>query len=145
MVHGNRDQDSGCGVISTRNPCTGQKEMIGEYLCNTEGTEVVDGRHIVLSLDQLKDHPGSIIEGGDTGAVILSIHDQLVSWAGKLEHHFRDMQDIEFTVQNGRLYILECSSGKRSAKAAVKICVDMALETLITGMFMLLMVFYCIY
>lgn len=128
MVYGNRDEHSGSGVLCTRNPCTGQKEVTGEYLPTAEGDEVTDGRHRVLTLEKLRDN----INAPDSSFAGSTIYENLVYYATKLESHFRDIQDVEFTVQNGVVFVLECSAAKRSAKAAVKVCVDMAQENLIT-------------
>lgn len=100
MVYGNRDNESGCGVLSTRNPCTGQKEIIGEYLTNTEGTEVVDGMHMVLTLDQLREANGSnmMIHIYDNLPENCSLYDKLIYYATKLEHHFHDMQVITLII-----------------------------------------------
>ena len=129
VVYGNRDDQSGCGVLCTRNPSTGQNLITGEYLTSTEGDEVVDGRHRALSLEELR--LCSVAEGSAFKGS--TIYDSLVYFAQKLETHFRDIQDVEFTVQNGVLFLLECSAARRSAKAAVKVCVDMAKEGIITG------------
>jgi len=116
MVFGNRGKNSGSGVGFTRNPSTGEKTLYGEYLGNSQGEDVVSGARTPLAID----------------SVDSSLKSQLTSMAEKLEHHFRDMQDFEFTVENGRLYMLQTRTGKRSAQAAVRIAYEMANEGLIT-------------
>ena len=133
MVYGNRDEHSGTGVLCTRNPCSGQKEVIGEYLPTGEGDEVTDGRHLALPLDKLREYSSTIATPVSEAFSDISLYENLMFYGEKLENHFKDAQDIEFTIQNGVLFLLECSAAKRSAKAAVKVCVDMAVEGLITG------------
>ncbi|MCS7142446.1 MAG: pyruvate, phosphate dikinase [Aigarchaeota archaeon] len=116
MVFGNMGPDSGTGVGFTRDPSTGEKRLYGEYLSNAQGEDVVAGIRTPLSLDVLKGE----------------LREQLEEVARRLEQHFRDMQDFEFTVERGRLYILQSRNGKRTANAAVKIAVDMTEEKLIT-------------
>ncbi len=116
MVFGNMGEDSGSGVGFTRNPSTGEKRLYGEYLPNSQGEDVVAGIRTPISIENLDK----------------KLYEELVKLAEKLEHHFRDMQDFEFTVENGRLYLLQTRNGKRTAQAAVKIAVDMAEEGLIT-------------
>ncbi len=118
MVFGNMGEDSGTGVAFTRNPNTGEKKPYGEFLPNAQGEDVVAGIRTPLKLDELKSRlPG--------------VYDQLMDVMQKLERHYRDMQDIEFTVEKGKLYLLQTRSGKRTARAAIKIAVDMVKEGLI--------------
>ncbi len=116
MVFGNFGQTSGSGVGFTRNPSTGEKKLFGEYLPNSQGEDVVAGVRTPLGIDRME--PG--------------VRARLVEVAKKLEAHFRDVQDFEFTVEDGKLYTLQTRNGKRTAQAAVKIAVDMAEEGLIT-------------
>ncbi|HZY46311.1 MAG TPA: pyruvate, phosphate dikinase, partial [Candidatus Bathyarchaeia archaeon] len=116
MVFGNMGVDSGSGVGFTRNPSTGERKLYGEYLQNCQGEDVVAGIRNPESLDKL---PASLSE-------------ELAQTAAKLEQHFVDMQDFEFTVENGKLYVLQTRNGKRTAQAAVKIAVDMVSEKLIS-------------
>ncbi|MBI5419316.1 MAG: pyruvate, phosphate dikinase [Deltaproteobacteria bacterium] len=119
MVFGNMGDDCATGVGFTRNPATGGKEFYGEYLINAQGEDVVAGirtpHHIT---DMKKEMP--------------RVFDQLVRITAKLEKHYRDVQDFEFTVEGGKLYMLQTRSGKRTAAAAVKIAVDMVKEKLIS-------------
>ena len=119
MVFGNLGEDSGTGVGFTRNPATGEKGLYGEYLRNAQGEDVVAGIRTPEPLDRLRDYaPG--------------LYGELLEVAEGLEGHFRDMQDFEFTVERGKLYLLQTRSGKRTAQAAVRIAVEMAEEGLIT-------------
>ncbi|MCX7786135.1 MAG: pyruvate, phosphate dikinase [Spirochaetes bacterium] len=118
MVFGNFGLDSGTGVCFSRDPSTGKKEFYGEYLMNAQGEDVVAGIRTPEPLDALKrQNP--------------ELYNQLVAFKDLLEAHYKDMQDIEFTVEKGKLYILQTRSGKRTGTAAVKIAVDMAKETII--------------
>ncbi len=119
MVYGNRDEKSGTGVVFTRNPSTGDKGLFGEYLSEAQGEDLVSGVSTPQPIGQLK-------------SAIPGIYDELENIAQRLERHFCEMQDIEFTVESGKLYILQTRSGKRSGHAAVKIAVDMVNENLIT-------------
>jgi pyruvate,orthophosphate dikinase len=119
MVFGNMGNDSATGVAFTRNPSTGEKEIFGEYLVNAQGEDVVAGIRTPQPIAKMKDE-------------IPEAYEQLVKLMETLEKHYRDMQDIEFTVEKGKLYMLQTRSGKRTAKAAVKIAVDMVHEGLIT-------------
>jgi len=119
MVYGDLDKRSGTGVMFTRNPSTGGKELFGEYLMEAKGEDLVSGRRTPQPMDTLR-------------AQMPDAYAQLEEVAGTLENHFRDMQDIEFTIEGGRLYILQTRSGKRSGEAAVRIAVDMAKEGFIT-------------
>jgi pyruvate,orthophosphate dikinase len=118
MVFGNLGDDSGTGVAFTRDPNTGEKTLFGEYLRNAQGEDVVAGIRTPEKIADLeKTQP--------------DVYAQFVAIADKLEKHYRDMQDLEFTVERGKLYMLQTRSGKRSAQAAVKIAVDMVAEGLI--------------
>ncbi|KUK16055.1 pyruvate, phosphate dikinase [Petrotoga olearia] len=119
MVFGNMGEDSGTGVAFTRDPNTGEKKYYGEFLTNAQGEDVVAGIRTPKSLDELKN-------------INPKVYNQLLEVMDKLETHFRDMQDIEFTVERGQLYLLQTRSGKRTAAAAVKIAVDMVKEGLIS-------------
>jgi len=118
MVFGNMGEDSGTGVAFTRNPATGEKGLYGEFLFNAQGEDVVAGIRTPLKISELKQRWPEI-------------YNQLLDIAGKLERYYRDMQDMEFTVERGKLYMLQTRTGKRTAQAAVKIAVDMADEGLI--------------
>ena len=116
MVFGNRGKNSGSGVGFTRNPSTGERTLYGEFLRNAQGEDVVSGARTPASIDSMEP----------------SLRSQLESVAKQLEGRFRDMQDFEFTVEDGRLYMLQTRTGKRSAQAAVRIAYEMANEGLIT-------------
>ena len=118
MVYGNRGNTSGTGVAFTRNPSTGEKKFFGEYLINAQGEDVVAGIRTPDFIDTL-------------GNKIPEAYKQLVDICQRLEAHFTDMQDIEFTIQEGKLYMLQTRTGKRTAAAAVKIATDMVAEGLI--------------
>lgn len=118
MVFGNMGDDSGTGVAFTRNPSTGEKRSYGEYLMNAQGEDVVAGIRTPKPLNELK-------EDND------AIYNQLLAIFKKLEKHYQDMQDVEFTIENGELFILQTRTGKRTAQAAVKAAVDMVSEKLI--------------
>jgi pyruvate,orthophosphate dikinase len=118
MVFGNMGDDSGTGVAFTRNPSTGEKEFFGEFLINAQGEDVVAGIRNPEPIAKLKD-------------VMPEVFAQLEEVYKKLELHYKDMQDIEFTVENKKLYMLQTRTGKRTAKAAVKIAYDMYKEGLI--------------
>ena len=120
MVFGNMGPDSGTGVAFTRNPSTGAKELFGEYLANAQGEDVVAGIRTPYKITELKEH-------------VPAIYDQFVRGAELLERHYRDVQDMEFTVERGKLWMLQTRAGKRTAQAAVKIAVDMAREGLISS------------
>jgi pyruvate,orthophosphate dikinase len=119
MVFGDLDRNSGTGVMFTRNPSTGQKELFGEYISAAKGEDLVSGRRTPQPISALK-------------AQMLAMYVQLEEVARILENHFRDMQDVEFTIESGKLYILQTRSGKRGGQAAVKIAVDMAKEGFIS-------------
>ena len=118
MVYGNRGDNSGTGVAFTRNPSTGEKRFFGEYLINAQGEDVVAGIRTPDFIDTLENR-------------IPEAYKQLVDICQTLEAHFKDMQDIEFTIQEGKLYMLQTRTGKRTAAAAMKIATDMVSEGLI--------------
>jgi pyruvate,orthophosphate dikinase len=130
MVFGNMGQDCATGVAFTRNPSTGEKLFYGEFLVNAQGEDVVAGIRTPQPLTiQGKE------EGGDLPSmeeVMPAVFGELVTIYKKLESHYRDMQDIEFTVESGKLWMLQTRNGKRTAKASLKIAVDMVAEKLIT-------------
>ncbi|TMV51441.1 pyruvate, phosphate dikinase [Paenibacillus mesophilus] len=119
MVFGNKGDDCGTGVVFTRNPSTGENVLFGEYLTNAQGEDVVAGVRTPLPIAELeKDMP--------------DVYASLKQTAERLERHYRDMQDIEFTVEHGKLYLLQTRGGKRSAQAAMKISADLVSEGLLT-------------
>ena len=118
MVFGNMGVDCGTGVAFTRNPSTGEKGMFGEYLINAQGEDVVAGIRTPSEINTLKD-------------IMPEIYDEFTTLACKLENHYRDMQDMEFTIENRKLYFLQTRNGKRTARAAIKISCDMVDEKLI--------------
>jgi len=119
MAFGNLGEDCGTGVAFTRSPSTGARELYGEFLVNAQGEDVVAGIRTPQPISQLK-------EG------LPSVYEQFIATCNNLETHYRDMQDIEFTVEKSVLYMLQTRTGKRTAKAAVKIAVDMVKEGLIS-------------
>lgn len=119
MVFGNMGDDSGTGVAFTRHPGTGENKFFADYLFNAQGEDVVAGVRTPIHVDELK-------------KVMPDVYEQLIGYTNKLEDHYRDMQDIEFTIQQGRLWILQTRRGKRTAAAEVRIAVDMAEEGMIT-------------
>ncbi len=119
MVFGNMGFDSGTGVAFTRNPSTGEKKMMGEYLLNAQGEDVVAGIRNTDPIEHMAE-------------VMPEVYKQFMEITEKLERHYKDMQDVEFTIERGKLWMLQTRNGKRTAKAAVKIAVDMANEGLIT-------------
>ncbi|MFW5435497.1 pyruvate, phosphate dikinase [Paenibacillus apiarius] len=119
MVFGNRGADSGTGVLFTRHPSTGSRELFGEYLTDAQGEDVVAGTRTPQPIAKLEDD-------------MPDLYEQLIQAAGQLERHYRDMQDIEFTVERGKLFILQTRAGKRTAQAAVAISVALVKEGLIT-------------
>ncbi len=118
MVFGNLGEDSGTGVAFTRNPSDGTKKLYGEFLINAQGEDVVAGTRTPLPISRMAEY-------------MPAIYDQFASLCHQLENHYRDIQDIEFTVERGKLYLLQTRSGKRTANAAVKIAVDMVGEGLL--------------
>ena len=119
MVFGNMGNDSGTGVAFTRNPSTGEKQLYGEYLLNAQGEDVVAGIRTPSKIARLQED-------------LPHVYEQFQEIAKRLEQHYRDMQDLEFTVEKGRLYMLQTRSAKRTAQAAVKVAVDMVHEGLIS-------------
>ncbi len=119
MVFGNMGNTSGTGVAFTRNPSNGERRFYGEFMINAQGEDVVAGIRTPQTLDEMKD-------------VMPEVFNDLVRVRDILEKHYRDMQDIEFTIQEEKLYMLQTRSGKRTGRAAVKIAVDMVNEKLIT-------------
>ncbi len=119
MVFGNMGDDSGTGVAFTRNPSTGDKKMMGEYLMNAQGEDVVAGIRNTSQIEELVNN-------------MPDVYKQFMDITGKLEKHYKDMQDVEFTIERGKLWMLQTRNGKRTAKSTVKIAVDMATEDLIT-------------
>jgi pyruvate,orthophosphate dikinase len=119
MVFGNTGNDSGTGVAFTRDPSSGEKKMLGEYLLNAQGEDVVAGIRNADPIEHLKDQ-------------MPKVYKQFMDITKKLEKHYKEMQDVEFTIERGKLYMLQTRNGKRTAKAIVKIAVDMAKEKLIT-------------
>jgi pyruvate,orthophosphate dikinase len=118
MVFGNKGEDSATGVCFTRDPSTGEQGVYGEYLVNAQGEDVVAGIRTPQPLAELRER-------------MPEAYDQLLETMGALERHYRDMQDIEFTVEQGRLYLLQTRTAKRTAAAAIKCAVDMTAEGLI--------------
>ena len=119
MVFGNLGEGSGTGVLFTRNPLNGDPTPYGEWLPGGQGDDVVGGTHAVLQLDELLEK-------------MPAVHTELLSWAHTLEQENREVQDVEFTVEQGRLYLLQTRTAKRSPDAAVRIAVDLVTEGLIT-------------
>ncbi|HNS49756.1 MAG TPA: pyruvate, phosphate dikinase [Anaerolineae bacterium] len=119
MVFGNLGWDSGTGVAFTRDPATGERVMYGDYLMNAQGEDVVAGIRNTKRIAEL-------------GREMPQVYAQFVEICGRLEKHYRDMQDTEFTIEHGRLWMLQTRNGKRTSKAAIRIAVDMANEGLIT-------------
>jgi len=119
MVFGNLGETSGTGVGFTRNPATGEKMFFGEYLMNAQGEDVVSGVRTPLPISELE-------------RVMPHCYEQLRTITGKMEKHYRDMQDFEFTIQDGKLYMLQTRNGKRTGLAAVRVAIDMVEEKLIT-------------
>src|SRR5690348_18228729 len=131
MVFGNMGDDCATGVAFTRNPSTGNNEFYGEYLVNAQGEDVVAGirtpQHLTIAGKKANNSPLPAME-----EVMPQVFAELQKVRGKLEQHYRDMQDIEFTVQQGKLFMLQTRTGKRTAPAALKIAVEMAGSGLIT-------------
>ncbi|MBW4437817.1 MAG: pyruvate, phosphate dikinase [Pleurocapsa minor GSE-CHR-MK-17-07R] len=118
MVFGNMGEGSGTGVAFTRNPATGERKLFGDFLMNAQGEDVVAGIRTPVAIAGLeKENP--------------AIYAQFVDIVGKLEHHYRNMQDVEFTIERGKLWMLQTRDGKRTARAAVRIAVEMVQEGLI--------------
>ena len=119
MVFGNMGDTSGTGVAFTRNPSTGEKKLYGEFLMNAQGEDVVAGVRTPQTIDQLK-------------SIMPKAYDEFVEICGKLENHYRDMQDMEFTIEDTKLYMLQTRNGKRTAAAALKIACDLVDEGMIS-------------
>jgi len=119
MVFGNLGDNSGTGVGFTRNPATGEHAFFGEYLMNAQGEDVVSGVRTPLSISELD-------------KAMPQVYEQLRNITTRLEKHYRDMQDFEFTIQDGKLYMLQTRNGKRTGLAAVRVAIDMVREKLIT-------------
>ncbi|MBO7659466.1 MAG: pyruvate, phosphate dikinase, partial [Clostridia bacterium] len=115
MVFGNLNNESGTGVAFTRDPATGEKKLMGEFLVNAQGEDVVAGVRTPMPITQMAEQ-------------FPQAYAEFVEVCDKLEKHYRDMQDMEFTVENGKLYMLQCRSGKRTAPAALKIACDLVDE-----------------
>ncbi len=118
MVFGNMGDTSGTGVAFTRNPATGEKKLFGEFLMNAQGEDVVAGVRTPQSIDMLNE-------------IMPEVYKQFVDICAKLEDHYRDMQDMEFTIENKKLYMLQTRNGKRTARAAFKIACDLVDEGMI--------------
>jgi len=119
MVFGNMGDDSGTGVAFTRDPSTGEKKLYGEYLFNAQGEDVVAGIRTPKPISELQqDNP--------------ALYDQFVEISTNLENHYKDMQDMEFTIEKGKLYMLQTRNGKRTAQAALKIAIDLVAEGVLT-------------
>lgn len=119
MVYGNMDDTSGTGVCFTRNPANGDRELFGEFLINAQGEDVVAGIRTPMPIRLMAD-------------LMPPIFSELVANTTMLEKHMKDMQDVEFTVQGGRLFMLQCRNGKRTGTAALRIALDLESEGLIT-------------
>jgi len=115
MVFGNMGDTSGTGVAFSRNPSTGEKKLYGEYLMNAQGEDVVAGIRTPLSISELEKQNAAL-------------YNQFVTIVNKLEEHYKDMQDMEFTIEEGKLFMLQTRNGKRTAKAALKIAIDLVAE-----------------
>ncbi|MEG0659446.1 MAG: pyruvate, phosphate dikinase, partial [Anaerorhabdus sp.] len=119
MVFGNMGDDCGTGVAFTRNPATGENKLFGEFLMNAQGEDVVAGTRTPQTINELK-------------AIMPHAYKQFTEICSRLEKHYKDMQDMEFTIESGKLYMLQTRNGKRTAAAALKIACDMVKEKLIT-------------
>ena len=119
MVYGNKGETSGTGVAFTRNPATGENKLYGEYLMNAQGEDVVAGIRTPKSIETLKE-------------VMPECYEEFKKICKILEDHYRDMQDMEFTIEDGKLFMLQTRNGKRTAKAALKIAVDLVNEGMIS-------------
>ena len=119
MVYGNSGETSGTGVAFTRNPATGEKKLFGEYLINAQGEDVVAGIRTPIGIETLKEN-------------MPEVYNEFIKICEVLERHYKDMQDMEFTIENGKLFMLQTRNGKRTASAAIKIAVDLVNEGLIT-------------
>ncbi|KYF70034.1 pyruvate, phosphate dikinase [Sorangium cellulosum] len=130
MVFGNLGDDSGTGVAFTRDPSTGERRFFGEWLPNAQGEDVVAGVRTPHPLS--RSGAGGDDDERSLEARMPEVYAKLVAVQGRLEQHFRDMQDLEFTIQRGELFLLQCRTGKRTGRAAVRIAVEMAREGLIS-------------
>lgn len=119
MAFGNMGETSGTGVAFTRNPATGEKKLMGEFLMNAQGEDVVAGVRTPQKIDQLQE-------------VMPEVYNEFIAICDKLEDHYRDMQDMEFTIEDKKLYMLQTRNGKRTAKAALKIACDLVDEGMIS-------------
>jgi len=119
MVYGNRGDDCGTGVAFTRNPSTGENKLYGEYLINAQGEDVVAGIRTPQTIDTLEE-------------VMPEVYEEFARIAKTLETHYKDMQDMEFTIENGKLFMLQTRNGKRTAQAALQIAVDLVNEGMLT-------------
>ncbi len=119
MVYGNRGENSGTGVAFTRNPSTGENELYGEYLINAQGEDVVAGIRTPEPISKLKED-------------MPQVYQEFLRYAKILENHYKDMQDMEFTIEDGKLYMLQTRNGKRTATAAIKIAVSLVQEGMIS-------------
>ena len=119
MVFGNSGDNSGTGVAFTRNPATGEKALFGEYLINAQGEDVVAGVRTPSPISKLHEE-------------MPEVYEQFADIANQLEQHYKDMQDMEFTIENGKLYMLQTRNGKRTAAAALKVAVDLVDEGMIS-------------
>ncbi|MBE7087021.1 MAG: pyruvate, phosphate dikinase [Clostridiales bacterium] len=127
MAFGNMGETSGTGVAFTRDPATGEKKLMGEFLMNAQGEDVVAGVRTPMPIAKLQE-------------VMPAVYDQFTKICDTLENHYRDMQDMEFTIEDRKLYMLQTRNGKRTAKAALKIAVDLVNEGMITKEQALLMI-----
>ena len=119
MVFGNTGNNSGTGVAFTRDPATGENKLFGEFLVNAQGEDVVAGVRTPQHIDELKD-------------IMPEVYEQFCDVAHRLEKHYRDMQDMEFTIENGKLFMLQTRNGKRTATAAIKVACDLVEEGMIS-------------
>ena len=131
MVFGNMGKDSATGVVFTRNPSTGEKFLFGEYLINAQGEDVVAGTRTPLHITKKARIKDGVKEPSMEESMT-KVYLQLKKILFRLEKHYKDMQDVEFTVENNKLWMLQTRSGKRTAKSAIKIAVDMVKEKLIS-------------
>ena len=135
MVFGNLNEKSGTGVAFTRNPSTGDKELYGEYLMNAQGEDVVAGLRTPLPItNDEKGNKNSLEENFPTA------YKEILETAGKLENHFKEVQDIEFTIEDEQIYLLQTRKAKRTAQASVKIAIDMEAEGIVSKENAILMV-----
>lgn len=119
MAFGNMGDTSGTGVAFTRNPATGEKKLMGEFLMNAQGEDVVAGVRTPMPIDKMKE-------------IMPEVYEQFQGICHTLENHYRDMQDMEFTIEDKHLYMLQTRNGKRTAAAAIKIACDLIDEGMIT-------------